>query len=79
MHPTNPTLRQKGLKDYYVEIIDNDRVKKQYSYRKMIITWDSKKPLDKFYYWRHHFYGSVEATMRAIDRHYKHYKNTTND
>ena len=35
---------------------------------------DSKKPLDKFYYWRADYFTSIEGAMRSIDRHYKLYK-----
>jgi len=79
MFPITPQLKQKGVKDWYTEFGSEGRVKKQYSYRKMIISWDSKKPLDKFYYWRMHYFTSIEGAMRAIDRHYKHFKNNQSD
>jgi len=72
----NPSLRQKGLKEYYTSIGPGGTMQKQYTYRKMLISWNSKKPLCKFYYWRTHFYTSIEGCMRAIDRHYKLYKRT---
>lgn len=74
MYPITPQLKNKGVKDHYTEFGPENRIKKQYLYKGMIISWDSKKPLDKFYYWRHHFYGSIEAALRAIDRHIKHFK-----
>lgn len=78
MHPTNPSLKQKGLRDYFMISIDTDRIKKDYLYRGMFIHWDSKKPHDKFYYWRASYFTSIEAAMRSIDRHYKLFKKTKN-
>ncbi len=74
MHPTPAQLKQKGLKDYFIIVVDGERIKKDYIYRGMFIHWDSKKPLDKFYYWRASYYTSIDAAMRSIDRHYKLYK-----
>lgn len=77
MHPTNPSLKQKGLRDYFMISIFN-RIKKDFLYRGMFIHWDSKKPHDKYYYWRSSYFTSVEAAMRSIDRHIKLFKKTKN-
>ena len=79
MHPIPAHLKQKGLKDYFSIMIDNERMKNDYIYRGMFIHWDSKKPLNKFYYWRGDYFTSIEGAMRSIDRHIKLYKKLKND
>ena len=39
MHPTPAQLKQKGLKDYFIIVVDGERIKKDYIYRGMFIHW----------------------------------------
>jgi hypothetical protein len=63
VHPTPSHLKQKGLRDYFMVTIDAQRIKKDYLYRGMFIHWDSKKPLDKFYYWREAIANEIIAKV----------------
>jgi hypothetical protein len=67
--------KKKGIKEEFTYVNSNGRISKQYTYKGMIIKWDNMILNGKWFYWRHSYYASLDATIQGIDRHLKLYNN----
>lgn len=75
----NEQLRKRGVKQEITYVGENGKIRKEYKYRGMYITWDNITLHGKWYYWRSDYFSSLEGALDSIDRHIKLYKNRHND
>lgn len=77
MQDFNEQLKKRGVRHEITYSGENGRIRKEYKYRGMYITWDNFTLNGRWYYWRTSYYSSLEGALDSIDRHIKLYKKQT--